>query len=73
MLIQDGLLPKGLEQLYPGSGNTFTVTFQKAGTYGYICILHPWMTGQVVEVEVAHTKRQATDFKTNGISCTVVT
>ena len=42
------LLPKGQEQEYPGSGNTFTVTFQKAGTYGYICILHPWMTGQVV-------------------------
>lgn len=42
------LLPKGQEQSYPGSGNTFTVTFQKAGTYDYICILHPWMTGQVV-------------------------
>jgi len=42
------ILPKGQEQLYPGSGNTFTVTFQKAGTYYYICILHPWMTGQVV-------------------------
>lgn len=42
------LLPKGQERLYPGSGNTFTVTFQKAGTYDYICILHPWMTGQVV-------------------------
>jgi plastocyanin len=42
------LLPKGQEQLYPGSGNTFAVTFQKAGTYNYICILHPWMTGQVV-------------------------
>ncbi|MFL6472860.1 MAG: plastocyanin/azurin family copper-binding protein [Nitrososphaeraceae archaeon] len=42
------ILPKGQEQLYPGSGNTFTVTFQKPGTYDYICILHPWMTGQVV-------------------------
>jgi plastocyanin len=35
------LLPKGQEQLYPGSGNTFTVTFQEPGTYDYICILHP--------------------------------
>ncbi len=42
------ILPKGQEQLYPGSGDTFTVTFQKAGTYDYICILHPWMTGEVV-------------------------
>ena len=41
-------LPDGLEQLYPGSGNTFTVTFEKPGTYGYLCILHPWMTGNVV-------------------------
>jgi hypothetical protein len=42
------LLPKGQEQHYPGSGNTFTVTFQKAGTFRYICALHPWMQGLVV-------------------------
>jgi len=42
------LLPKGQEQSFPGSGNTFTVSFQKAGTYSYLCIIHPWMTGQVV-------------------------
>ena len=42
------LLPKGGENLYPGSGNTFTVTFQKAGTYDYLCIIHPYMTGRVV-------------------------
>ena len=41
-------LPKGREQAYPGSGNTFTVTFQKPGTYDYLCILHPWMTGTVI-------------------------
>jgi plastocyanin len=34
-------LPKGQEHAYPGSGNTFTVTFEKPGTYDYICILHP--------------------------------
>jgi plastocyanin len=42
------LVPKGQEQLYPGSSTSFTVTFQKAGTYHYICQLHPWMTGSVV-------------------------
>jgi plastocyanin len=42
------LLPKGQEQAFPGSGNTFTVTFQKAGTFTYVCILHPWMHGVVV-------------------------
>ena len=42
------LLPKGQEQAFPGSSTTFTVTFQKAGTYNYLCILHPWMTGSVI-------------------------
>ena len=42
------LLPKGEEQEFRGSGNTFTVTFQKAGTFMYACTLHPWMQGVVV-------------------------
>ena len=42
------LLPKGGENLYPGSGNTFTMIFQKAGTYDYLCIIHPYMTGRVI-------------------------
>ncbi len=42
------LLPKGQEKAFPGSSNTFTVTFQKAGTYHYLCQLHPWMIGAVV-------------------------
>jgi plastocyanin len=42
------LLPKGQENLYPGSGNTFTMTFQKPGTYDYVCIVHPYMTGRVI-------------------------
>lgn len=41
------LLPKGLEQTYPGSANTFTVTFQKSGNYDYLCLVHPYMTGRV--------------------------
>jgi plastocyanin len=40
-------LPKGQEQAFPGSGNTFTVTFDKPGIYEYMCILHPWMAGSV--------------------------
>ena len=42
------ILPKGLEEEYPGSGNTFAMTFEKPGTYDYLCILHPWQTGTVV-------------------------
>ena len=41
------LLPKGQQQPYPGSSNTFAVSFQKAGTYNYFCDIHPWMTGVV--------------------------
>jgi len=40
------LAPKGSP--FPGSSDTFSLTFQKAGTYPYLCILHPWMAGQVV-------------------------
>ena len=41
------LIPKGMEKEYPGSSTDFTATFQKAGTYHYICLIHPWMTGSV--------------------------
>jgi plastocyanin len=42
------IVPKGGEQIFPGSSSTFSVTFSKAGTYSYTCTLHPWMTGKVV-------------------------
>lgn len=30
----------------PGSGgSSFTVTFEKRGSYAYLCIIHPWMSG----------------------------
>jgi plastocyanin len=41
------LLPDGSEVQYPGTGNTFIATFEKPGTYDYLCILHPWMVGTV--------------------------
>ena len=41
------ILPEGLEQQYPGSGNTFTVTFERPGSYDYLCVIHPWITGGV--------------------------
>ena len=50
MYVNSGLLlPKGKGQEFPGSSNTFTVTFQKAGTCtNYLCIVHPWMVGKVI-------------------------
>jgi plastocyanin len=26
----------------------FGITFEKPGTYAYVCAIHPWMTGSVV-------------------------
>jgi plastocyanin len=42
------LLPKQAQQSYPGSSNIFSMTFQKPGTFSYLCLIHPWMTGVVV-------------------------
>ncbi|HZC21200.1 MAG TPA: hypothetical protein VE223_06115 [Nitrososphaeraceae archaeon] len=42
------LIPKAGQKDFPGSSNTFTVVFQKTGTYNYLCTLHPWMLGRVV-------------------------
>ena len=48
-LVNSGWLwPEG--QAPPGGppiGN-FTMTFEKPGTYSYLCNLHPWMSGSVV-------------------------
>jgi len=30
------------------SGGTFEFTFDESGTYDYFCMVHPWMTGQVI-------------------------
>jgi plastocyanin len=39
------LFPK---DIVPGSSSTFGASFQKAGTYNYLCLLHPWMVGKVI-------------------------
>ena len=30
------------------AGSTYSFTFQNAGTYDYFCMVHPWMTGQII-------------------------
>ena len=30
------------------AGQSISITFDKAGTYGYSCSPHPWMIGQIV-------------------------
>ena len=46
-LVNSGLIfPKGMGP--PNGSTSFTLTFEKAGTYNYYCILHPWQKGKVV-------------------------
>lgn len=46
-LVNSGLVfPKGMGP--PNESTSFTLTFEKAGTYDYYCILHPWQKGKVV-------------------------
>jgi hypothetical protein len=37
-----GLVPPGAPPI-----TSFTMTFENPGTYYYICVLHPWMSGTV--------------------------
>ena len=45
------LIPKAYVNEVPGSSESFTVTFEKTGTFPYICVLHPWMSGQIQVTE----------------------
>ncbi|MEO9294562.1 MAG: hypothetical protein ABI347_03065 [Nitrososphaera sp.] len=42
----DKQVPQGLPSI-----TSFEVKFEQAGTYDYVCAIHPWMTGQVVVVQ----------------------
>ena len=39
---------KGVAKGDPNESTSFTLTFDKAGTYNYYCLLHPWQKGKVV-------------------------
>jgi len=46
-LVNSGFLfPKGMGP--PNGSTAFTLTFERAGTYNYYCILHPWQKGKVI-------------------------
>lgn len=43
-----GLHSSGIHQSFPPALVTYDLTFSKAGTYNYVCLIHPGMIGQVV-------------------------
>ena len=45
------LIPKSYVGEIPGASDSFTVTFEKSGKFPYICVLHPWMSGQIIVTE----------------------
>ncbi|MBT8251464.1 MAG: amicyanin, partial [Nitrosopumilus sp.] len=44
----DGMFDSGLFM----SGSTFEFTFDESGTFDYFCMVHPWMTGDVIVNEI---------------------
>ncbi len=48
--------PDGPDGVFDSSlfmaGNTFDFTFDEAGTYSYFCMVHPWMTGEIIVNEI---------------------
>ncbi len=48
-LVNSGWLwPEGQAPLGSPQISNFTITFEKPGTYSYLCNVHPWMSGSVV-------------------------
>ena len=46
--LSDGLTGNAFRSSLIKSGNSFSHTFTEEGTYNYSCVVHPWLTGQVI-------------------------
>ncbi len=50
--VTSGIPSEGPSELFDSgiiaAGETFEYTFEESGTYDYYCIVHPWMTGNVI-------------------------
>ncbi len=49
----ENAIPPGLPPI-----TSFSVTFENPGTYDYICVIHPWMTGRVIVQDDTTTETQ---------------
>ena len=49
--VTSGTVTAGITDVFDSSlfraGDIYKFTFDKAGTYDYFCVIHPWMTGIV--------------------------
>jgi len=54
--VTSGNISDGVDGVFDSSlfmsGTTFEFTFDEAGEYPYFCMVHPWMTGEVVVKEI---------------------
>jgi len=57
------LVNSGLQPLGPQAPVPFEMTFSKAGSYNYICVIHPQMVGTIVVADAGET---AAEVKTRG-------
>ena len=57
------LVNSGLQPLGPDAPAPFEMTFAKAGSYNYLCVIHPQMAGTIVVADAGET---AADVKTRG-------
>jgi len=50
--VTSGTVADGVDGVFDSrlfmAGGTFSHTFDRAGTFDYFCMVHPWMTGEVV-------------------------
>ena len=71
--------PDGPDGMFDSSlfmaGNTFEFTFDESGTYSYFCMVHPWMTGEIVVNEKYNELNQIAVGEPNpsGIEPEVIT
>ena len=54
--VSSGTAADGMDGIFDSSlfmaGSTFEFTFDESGAYPYFCMVHPWMTGEIIVNEI---------------------